>query len=313
MKKLLYALLVMCLLAVSGVYIFIPGTIVISNDEELESSERVIAKYLSLNPNRSKWWPVTKQTLSTDSSALEYEASNFTFKTRGYNFQNIFIENGNLKFNSIITWDSSGKSLMRIRWKGSFKTSYNPIKRANQYVQAFRVKKHMTTILKSLLTFVKNSRNVYGLKIERETVRDTILATSTVLSILPPETPQIYKQIQYVQKYIKTQQAKQVNAPMLNVYRNEHQSYQTVIAVPINKLINPGPNVLINRMVPGNILVTQIKGGPHTIEEGFNQLKIYLNDFNLISPAMPFESLVTNRLAEPDTSKWVTRLYYPIF
>ena len=30
-----------------------------------------------------------------------------------------------------------------------------------------------------------------------------------------------------------------------------------------------------------------------------------------MSPAIPFESLITNRLEEPDTSKWVTKIYYP--
>jgi hypothetical protein len=41
-------------------------------------------------------------------------------------------------------------------------------------------------------------------------------------------------------------------------------------------------------------------------------MKAYMKDFKLTSPAMPFELLVTNRANEPDTSKWVTKIYYPI-
>ena len=38
-----------------------------------------------------------------------------------------------------------------------------------------------------------------------------------------------------------------------------------------------------------------------------------MTDNALSSPAIPFESLVTNRMQEPDTSKWVTKIYYPGF
>jgi len=66
-------------------------------------------------------------------------------------------------------------------------------------------------------------------------------------------------------------------------------------------------------MIRGNILVAEIKGGIYSVNEAERQLVNYANDYKKISPAIPFQSLVTNRQLEPDTSKWVTRLYYPIF
>ena len=66
-------------------------------------------------------------------------------------------------------------------------------------------------------------------------------------------------------------------------------------------------------MAPGKILVTEVKGGPHAIQVAYAQYEKYLQDYHRISPAIPFESLITERIAEPDTGKWVTRIYYPVF
>lgn len=314
MRKTLYALLIFCPLLLASVYLFIPKEIIVSNLEHVESSERIIAKYLNSDSNRRQWWPLTGGAATTrDSSALEYVGYKFDFETPDYNFNEVIISNNNLKAYSIITWDLSDKSLITIRWRASIQASHNPIMRVLQYIQAHKLKGHMTIIMENLLAFIVNSKNVYGLNIERSTIQDTILATSSMMSVSYPETPQVYKRIAFIKKHLQEQRATQVNPPMLNISRQGQKAYQAIIAIPANKIIKPDAGILINRMVAGNSLVAEIKGGPHTIAEGLKQMKIYLKDFKLISPAMPFESLVTDRLAEPDTSKWVTKIYYPIY
>jgi effector-binding domain-containing protein len=171
----------------------------------------------------------------------------------------------------------------------------------------------MNVILENFLSYIVNTKNIYGINIERKMVRDTIVATSTMASPSYPETRKVYSLIDEVKSYAGNKGSKPVNVPMLNVSRDPRGGYLTMVAVPINKNIEPGNGVKINHLVPGNILVTEIKGGRGKIEEGFNQLKFYINDFKLTSPAMPFESLVTDRTMEPDTSRWVTRIYYPIY
>jgi hypothetical protein len=42
-------------------------------------------------------------------------------------------------------------------------------------------------------------------------------------------------------------------------------------------------------------------------------MKNYVEDNKKTSPAIPYQSLITNRLTETDTTKWVTKLYYPVF
>jgi hypothetical protein len=65
-------------------------------------------------------------------------------------------------------------------------------------------------------------------------------------------------------------------------------------------------------MVPGKILVAEVKGGEQRVREAAANLQNYVDDYKLKSPAIPFESLVTDRTKETDTSKWITKLYYPI-
>ncbi|HUH32511.1 MAG TPA: GyrI-like domain-containing protein, partial [Daejeonella sp.] len=181
-----------------------------------------------------------------------------------------------------------------------------------QYQQARQIKANMVIVIERLLSFVVNTKNVYGYKLERQTVKDTILATSSIYSYTYPDTGKVYQLINSVKKYVKDQNGIQVNNPMLNISKDPSGRYQAMVAIPINEDIKPDKNIVINHMVAGNILVAEIKGGPNRIAEGFKQMKTYMKDFKLVSPAMPFESLVTDRSSEPDTSKWITRIYYPI-
>jgi hypothetical protein len=66
-------------------------------------------------------------------------------------------------------------------------------------------------------------------------------------------------------------------------------------------------------MIAGNILVAEVKGGPYTVTNAFNSLHDYVTDHDLQSPAIPFQSLITNRLQQPDSTKWITKIYYPIY
>jgi hypothetical protein len=88
--------------------------------------------------------------------------------------------------------------------------------------------------------------------------------------------------------------------------------YQTMVAIPVNKPLPGRGPILAKRMVPGNILVAEVRGGTAAVEEGFRQLDAYVSEHRTRPPGLPFQSLVTDRRTEPDTSKWITRLYYPI-
>lgn len=315
MKKLIYGLLGLCILCIASVYIFIPDQIIVSSAEQVESSDRIISDYINNSTKRQQWWPKIPSQKSTnqDSTNLELNGYEYQFKPGNLSSTNVLIIKEDLKTNSVIIWQALAKSTYKISWRTTLKASNNPIERFLQYQKARQVKQNMNLILVNFLTFIAESKNVYEFNIERRMVKDTILATSTMLSTSYPETAKIYNLINEVKAYAVKNGSKPVNVPMLNVSRDPKGEYQTMVAIPIDKNIKPSNSVKVKYMVAGNILVTEVKGGPSKVAEGFNQMKNYINDFKLASPAIPFESLVTDRTLEPDTSKWITKIYYPIF
>ena len=62
----------------------------------------------------------------------------------------------------------------------------------------------------------------------------------------------------------------------------------------------------------GNILVGETKGGRTATDSAIKAMEAYTNDHNHFSIALPFLSLITDRTKEKDSSKWVTKIYYPV-
>jgi len=43
------------------------------------------------------------------------------------------------------------------------------------------------------------------------------------------------------------------------------------------------------------------------------EMNQYFADHNRTSMAIPFSYLITNRSEQPDTLKWITKIYAPVF
>jgi hypothetical protein len=101
---------------------------------------------------------------------------------------------------------------------------------------------------------------------------------------------------------------------MLNVNFDGLGNYETMVAISIDTLL-PAKGPFSPKLVlkGGNILEAQITGGPATIRKGFEQFENYRSDYRISAPAIPYQLLVTDRLKEADTTKWITRFYYPVF
>jgi hypothetical protein len=100
---------------------------------------------------------------------------------------------------------------------------------------------------------------------------------------------------------------------MLNIYKNSDSSYLARVALPVDKKLNDSGNIQYRWMLKGgNILITEVKGGPHQIEKAFGEMANYVEDHGRTAPAIPFQSLVTDRRIEPDTNKWITKVYWPV-
>jgi hypothetical protein len=89
-------------------------------------------------------------------------------------------------------------------------------------------------------------------------------------------------------------------------------SFETQVAIPTNHTLKNDGIVFARKMIPGNFLSAIVRGGEYSIRESMQQLDFYLKDHGKIQMARPFEQLITDRIMEPDTTKWLTRIYMPV-
>lgn len=200
-----------------------------------------------------------------------------------------------------------------VYWNSFYQYSLQPIKRINQYFTNNKLKSNAKKFLEKLKCILEDQQKIYGFKIATEKVIDGSLISTKKLFNHYPTTDDIYTLTALLKTYIKNKEAFAINPPMLNVYTEDSLNYSAMVAIPTNKTLPSTDNISLKKMVLGKILMAEVKGGPLNIKEGEKQLRNYFEDYRKASPAIPFQSLVTDRSVEPDTSKWITRLYYPIY
>ena len=201
---------------------------------------------------------------------------------------------------------------VRAEWNYALKTKSNPIYRVNLYWQTKKINKNMVNILNSMKAFLENQVNIYGVKFYNTMSKDSALIATKETTKSYPTTDVIYKMIAQLRKYIVTQGAKENNFPMLHVKKLNDSEFETMVAIPVNKVLAGNGKLFYRRFVPWKVLAAEVRGGDYTVNEALKQMLIYRGDYNITAMAIPFASLVTDRSKEPDTLKWITRIYTPI-
>ena len=265
--------------------------------------------------NWMKWLP------GDSNYAVHRKADSITFRFKNYyytigkaimNTAQVSILNNQKPINSLISVLQIKEDSVAVEWKAEINAGLNPISRIQSFKEAKQLESDMGDILENLQTYLSKKENAYGLIINQQQVVDTILISKKYVSENFPSTAEIYSLVNDLRKYISKKGGLETNPPMLNI-SNAGGSYRTMVAIPVNKQLPEKDNYVFKRMIPGKILVTQVKGGDYTARQALKQLELYINDNHLSSPAIPFESLITDRSQETDTTKWITQVYYPIY
>ncbi|MES2775508.1 MAG: GyrI-like domain-containing protein [Bacteroidota bacterium] len=315
MKKWLLGLLVLLLAAIAASYVFIPGVIRFSKIEKVPANSEEVFIHFADSVLRQKWMNKTPgETFGKNDGNL------FVFKNDSFEILNIhapafnvLIGNDATKLNSQVLMVPEGVDSTIIIWESEITAGSNPISRIGNYLKASKIKSRFSEILESYHSYVSVPANVYSFPIETTKVKDTILITQRKLFRSSPTIAEVYSMVEKLEGYAKTNGAELTNAPMLNITVLDSTQIQCTVAIPIDKVIAKEGDMYISKMVPGKILVETVKGGPATIKYAYQRLLDYFRQHKHISPALSFESMVTNRVKEADTSKWVTKIYYPIF
>jgi effector-binding domain-containing protein len=306
MKK----VLIILVLAAAAVFCLIPSKIKFNYEITFEASDAVTAKFLTYKNNWNKWWPGTQ----INDRHYRYNDIDFNIIELTNSGAVLTLQKGKLKLNCTINYLSTNEGEVKITWDVTNKNGAGSLPPVIDKFKLPGIKNQIEAISKHLKLFLENEKNAYGYKIYLKAAKDTVLLTSTTLLNTYPSIPHVYNIINDLKQQAAAKGVKETNYPIMNVTKINEQQYQLSVAIPINKSVSPSSKTAINNIPRGgNLLVADVQGGTNTVKEALAQIKIYMKDHRLISPAMPFESLITDRCAEKDTSKWITKIYYPIF
>jgi hypothetical protein len=309
-KKILVAFAAIIIVLFIRVF-FIIQTEQLSNQEVIiATTEGHVFDFLTNKAKWAAWWPGTVDKVSNEYIFNGYK---FAIKKTSNSEVNLVTYNNGSAINTTISFIAADKSTVKVMWQGDAVLSDNPIKRIAQFWEKGTTERQMMAILKHFKGFLEDDKNVYHIDVKLTKVKDSLVFAKQVVMNRYPDADNIYSMINHLKRQIKQQGAVQLDSPMLNVNQTNKNNFAVMVGIPVDKAISASDGASINKMVLGNILKASVYGGPNTIRNAVKQLENYRKDYGLISPAMPFESLATNRISQKDTSKWVTNLYYPIF
>ena len=306
MKKILIALVLLIVFSVAAVYLFIPGKIPLKATISLNAAFPAVSRTLIDKNSWKKWWP--------GESLFNYNNQTFSIREQALSICVINIHSGKDTINSMLELVPVKNDAMTIDWHAEQVTSNNPFIRFSRYRYAKTTEKNMNELLQSMKVFLEKTENIYGFEIKKRLVTDSVLISLRRSFEHYPNVQEIDAMIQDLRKYIIQNNAIEKNSPMLNVLTFDSSHYEAMSAIPVDKALPRTPEFSPKFLLKGgNVLEAQIQGGPLTIENSLKEFENYRSDYRYISPAIPYQLLVTDRLKETDTTKWVTKLYYPIF
>lgn len=166
-----------------------------------------------------------------------------------------------------------------------------------------------------LSPLLSDMKILYGMNIRQTSTVDTFLVSTKFSQAGIPTLESIYKKINFLKDKVTAAGARTSGPPMLNISTTDSIDYRCMIALPVDRKLDFQNNAEVNfiRMIPGRFMAAEITGGPARIQTAHKMMDLYFSEYQKTSMAIPFDYLVTDRIAEQDTSKWVTRLYAPVF
>ncbi len=310
MKKWLILIIIIFSAPIIGVYVFIPSTIHVSTVRYVKAYQNNVLRFFTDGKHLKEWW---HQYAKAEGGYYTKDDYHFEMKNILSNLVVIDIKSPNIEASSQLICLNVYLDSSAIQWSTNIQASNNPFKRISSYKEAAKIKVTMDNLMDAMKVYLDESAHIYGITVNEIKLKDSVLISTKIQTASYPTSAEIYAQVKKLSNFAATQQAIITNSPMLHVQKIDTAHYEAMIGLPINKVIQQDNSIYLKRMpYGGNMLVTEIKGGFSRIEEAKKQLELYYMDSKRASPAIPYELMVTDRTAEPDTTKWITRLYYPV-
>jgi hypothetical protein len=311
MKKWFGVILLLVLLFIAAAYFFIPGSSSLQAGRSVRVNAHAFSRNFMNEDNWQKWWP-GKMISGGKHQRYQFNDHEYYIVDERINSFIILVSGKNISDTTELQLLPTAPDSVELVWKGKAAAS-GPFSKFTNWSTAKILNRELKLILDHIADYYTNQDNLYGISIKEDKVVDSTLLQNFAIVNGYPSTELVYQLIDQARQYARKNEAKETGFPMLNISTPDSIRYLTKIAIPVDKQLPPSGNLAYKWMLPrGNILVAEIKGGPGAIKNAFQHMDEYITDHQRLAPAIPFQSLITDRLQEKDTSKWVTRIYYPV-
>ncbi len=306
-KKGLVVLVAVVLLFLLTAYLLFPGTQQAGGSTKTATPYSLALRQLPDTVLWNRWWPWAEP-------GKEGNKPEGMIGLKGISETHFVLnweENG-VSVPVLLTMASNGNDSTVLNWSAEWEAGANPIARIREFARGRRLRNDMQTLLAAFSLYASNPEHAYGFQPVFTKVTDTLLISTKATFSREPGVKEIYGLFGSLEKYVSAKGATVTGEPMYHVAASG-KVFEVMAALPISKLIQESVTYRIKRMVDGHLLTAEVKSGPEKLKWLFRQFELYKNDHQLVSPAIPYLQPITNRLQNPDTTQWVTRMCYPIF
>ncbi len=305
MKKVLIVISVLLIISLVTIFLIFPAKQLQGGSVPMDAPLPVLLRHFPDTAQWQKWWPWPQE---------EEELNQPKIVVAGISEMQLLLMwcEGKYSIPVALNITPIGKDTSLIVWSSSMEAGNNPIKRVQAFAASQRLKNDIQTMLNAFALYASNPLYAYGFVPEYKQVKDTMLISTNANFSTYPLTNEIYALIKKLENYAASKKAAVSGMPMYHV-EAASGVYNIMVALPIDKLIANTDVFKIKRMIDGNLLVAEVKAGPAQLQQLFVQFEQYKADHQLVSPAIPYLQIVTNRLQQSDTTQWISRMCYPIY
>ena len=323
MKRIVSIILILVVVFVALVYLLIPSHIQLKSVVPMKCNGSAADRILGDTSTWNRWWPEASGRPGDENGARrqpgQEEGGTLSFRGRGYRINNRLRRSfeiavagkGEEIMSTLLVFPGIYPDSCSLIWSFSMECGLNPIDRVKQYQRALALKEDMDTIMGHIRGYLTED-HIYGISIHEMLPGDSLITETTHLLAGNPSTDYIYAELRKMRSYILAHGGRVTGYPKVSTTKTK-DGYLVRVAQPTDVRMPGSADIQMKELVQGRHMEAEVRGGNATIDEAMEQMNNYISDYQRSVIAVPFLSLVTDRSTEPDSTKWVTRIYYPIF
>ena len=114
-------------------------------------------------------------------------------------------------------------------------------------------------------------------------------------------------------KLIEKENLMMTNAPFAIYHKIDGENIDIEIGIPVNRVPeNLGDNIMAGELKDGKYVHADHFGSYEELEKTHSFIQNWMEKRKFIMTGSPMEQYLTDPMQEPDTTKWITAIYYPI-